>query len=69
MSTNIANIYIDTLAVANYLNIKRKSVYPIIHREKIPYIKIGRFYRFKLSDFLAWLQSKTVNPLEISRQV
>ncbi|HIH97152.1 MAG TPA: helix-turn-helix domain-containing protein, partial [Thermoplasmata archaeon] len=33
--------------IANYLNFSERTIYTMIKRNKIPYIKVGGRYRFK----------------------
>ena len=42
--------------VADYLKISKSKVYYLIRRGEIPYIRIQRNVRVKLSDLLAWLE-------------
>ena len=49
---------IDRLAPANYLGIIPKQVYGKIHKEDIPYEKVGKHIRFKKSSIDAWLKKE-----------
>jgi excisionase family DNA binding protein len=35
-------------------------------RYPIPYIKVGRLVRYRRSDLLAWLESRTVSPSPVT---
>lgn len=50
-------LLIDLYEVARLLNVTRMTVYNLIHREEdpLPYIKIGRATRVKVTDLTAWL--------------
>ena len=37
------------------------SVWRCVGRYSLPYVKLGRLIRYRKSDLLAWLQSRTVN--------
>jgi len=43
--------------LAKYLQVSEKWVYERIQRNEIPFIKIGKFPRFKKSDIDHWLNS------------
>lgn len=46
--------------VASLLSIKKISVYGLVNRKKIPYIKVsGRMLRFDRSEIVAWLENKS----------
>lgn len=45
--------------IANYLNFSERTIYTMIKKNKIPYIKIGGQYRFKRETIDGWLQKKT----------
>jgi len=48
--------------VAKVLSVKKSTIYQWVHMRLIPYIKVGRFVRFKEKDIQKWLQSKEVKP-------
>jgi len=43
--------------LAEYLHVSDQWVYERIHLKEIPFIKIGKFPRFKKSDIERWLDS------------
>lgn len=45
--------------IANYLNFSERTIYTMIKKNKIPYIKVGGQYRFKRETVDEWLQKKT----------
>jgi len=48
--------------LAKVLSVKKSTIYQWVHMRLIPYIKVGRFVRFKEKDIQRWLQSKEVKP-------
>lgn len=46
--------------MAEYLGVKVSTIYQWTHIGFIPHMKLGRFVRFKESDVLKWLDSKSV---------
>ncbi len=51
--------------VARILGVSVKYVYHLTHTGKIPYIKWGRYLRFRKSDIEQWLMENTVAQTEI----
>ena len=52
--------------LAEYIGVSSQWVYERVHLKEIPYIKMGKFPRFKKADIDKWLDSlKTpvINPL------
>jgi len=44
--------------VADYIGFQKASIYGLINRKSIPYIKCGRLVKFEKSQIDLWLQSK-----------
>lgn len=55
--------------LSGYLQIPICSIYGMVERKEIPYIKIGRLIRFKMSEIGSWLESKKVNPVSPEKEV
>ncbi|MBR0351668.1 MAG: helix-turn-helix domain-containing protein [Oscillospiraceae bacterium] len=55
-------ILIDLSEVARLLGVSRPTVYSLLHREydPLPYIKIGRLTKVKLTDLNQWLDRQGV---------
>lgn len=49
--------WVDTKAVAEYLNINRQTVFVWIAKKNLPAVRVGKSWRFKLSEVEAWLRS------------
>jgi excisionase family DNA binding protein len=47
--------------MAGYLGVKVSTIYQWTHIGYIPHVKLGRFVRFKESEVLKWLESKSNN--------
>lgn len=54
---------LDTAQTADYLGTTVRHVQNLIYHRRIPYVKVGRFVRFRPSDLDAWLDANTV-PIE-----
>ncbi|MDA8215114.1 MAG: helix-turn-helix domain-containing protein [Nitrospiraceae bacterium] len=50
--------------MAEILGVKVSTLYAMTHYKKIPFFKLGKLVRFRLSDVESWLQSKMVKPEE-----
>jgi len=50
---------LDINQVAEFLQIKRSTLYDWVHRRKIQYVKIGGTLRFKKSDILNLIDRNT----------
>jgi len=48
--------------LAEYINIKVKTVYDLVYRKRIPYTKIGRCLRFDIGLIDEWIKLKTNIP-------
>lgn len=48
--------------LSQLLNIKQKTIYDWVHKEKIPYYKMEGLLRFNEDEILQWLKSKKHNP-------
>lgn len=60
------------LEVADYLNIKQKTIYAKVEAGEIPYYRIGRLLRFTKDEIDEWLKTKkvaTVNPEETAKKI
>ncbi|MDR3239013.1 MAG: helix-turn-helix domain-containing protein [Clostridiales bacterium] len=49
--------WVDTKAVAEHLNINRQTVFAWIAQRKLPAVRVGKAWRFKLSEIDTWLRS------------
>jgi excisionase family DNA binding protein len=48
----------DVDELANYLKLKKQTIYNWLHQEKISGIKVGGVWRFDRRDVDSWLQSR-----------
>ena len=46
--------------VADYLSVKKGTIYGWTHMEFIPHIKLGKSLRFRESDIDAWIEKRFV---------
>lgn len=49
---------IDIDELANYLKLRRQTIYNWLHQKKISGIKIGGVWRFNKKDIDEWLKTK-----------
>ncbi len=47
---------------ADYLRLAKQTIYNMVNREEIPYLKAGRQLRFRKSDLDTWLESSAATP-------
>jgi len=48
--------------LAQVLSVKKSTIYQWRHLGLIPYIKVGRFLRFREKDIQMWLSTREVKP-------
>ena len=61
------NEYLTVAEVRRYLNISQSSTYELVHRRDFPVCQFGGHIRIPQQAFLAWVDSKTYIPEELSR--
>jgi len=61
MKTNQTEL-MTTDEVATYLRRSVQSIRDLCRSGRIPHIRVGGQYRFRLSDIEAWLEEHTVQP-------
>lgn len=49
---------LDVTQLASVLNISPKTLYDWVHKEKIPYVKLGHLIRFDCEDIREWIKSR-----------
>ncbi len=66
MSNNELDELFSVESLSKYLGVSKQWIYERIHLKEIPYIKVGKFPRFKKSDIEKWLKKNevpAVNPI------
>lgn len=48
--------------VAEALGVKRSSVPSLVARDGLPCVRVGRAYRFRMDQVIAWCEERTVRP-------
>ena len=43
--------------IANHLNVRALTIYKWLERKKMPAHKVGRLWRFKISEIDSWVRS------------
>jgi excisionase family DNA binding protein len=44
---------------AAFLKVKKRTIYDLVQRKRIPYLKIGKLLRFSKQNLLEWMQRET----------
>lgn len=47
--------------VGNLLSVKTSTIYNWVHKEEIPYVKVGRLLRFDQSKITEWVNQNSGN--------
>lgn len=47
---------LDKPETAAYLNLKPRTLDYLVEKRRIPFVRVGRFIRFKREDLDAWLE-------------
>lgn len=50
--------YISMKEVCDYLSVQRQTVLSWITQRDFPAVKVGKFWRFKLSEIEAWIKTQ-----------
>ncbi len=50
--------FLNVEELAQFLNVKRSTVYDWVHKSSIPHYKLGKLVRFRESEIVAWLKTK-----------
>lgn len=53
----MAERWLSVAEIAEYLGVKRDTVYKWIERKAMPAHKVGRLWKFKLNEVDAWVRS------------
>ena len=53
----MAERWLSVADIAEYLGVKRDTVYKWIERKRMPAHKVGRLWKFKLDEVDAWVRS------------
>jgi excisionase family DNA binding protein len=57
------NNILDVEGLADYLKVNKSWVYDQVKNSAIPYVKAGKFLRFRKSAIDKWIEMQTVRPL------
>lgn len=49
---------------ADYLGLKKSTIYAYIHERKLPYYKRGHIVRFKVEELDEWMEASRVESLQ-----
>lgn len=67
--SNEKNVVFDVKGLAAYLHVNASWVYQQIHAHSIPFLKIGKYPRFKKREIDQWLESKDIRPIPVLKAV
>ena len=48
--------WVDTKTVAEYLHVNKQTAFTWIAQKKLPAVRLGKSWRFRLSEIDAWLR-------------
>lgn len=54
-----ASEYLDATTLAELLGVARSTVPQLVKREGLPTVRLGRAYRFRRTEVIAWLEART----------
>ena len=60
--------WVSVEQIAKHLNVKPDTVYKWLERKEMPAHKVGRLWRFKISDIDAWVRSSGAASKEKKRR-
>jgi excisionase family DNA binding protein len=60
--------YVDSDALAAYLGVSRRTIEDWVHRRDVPFHKVGRLVRFRLSEIDTWIAQRTQATVEPSER-
>jgi excisionase family DNA binding protein len=63
LKNNSSDPLLSPIEASRYIGVTENtlSVWRCVGRYAIPYIKVGRLVRYRMSDLDAWLESRTLN--------
>lgn len=61
--TSIARRLLNIQDVAEYTGLSIHTLYTMVSKRRIPYVKMGRLTKFDKYELDRWIQSHTVKPL------
>jgi excisionase family DNA binding protein len=59
---NVEHEFLTAEGVAELLGVHSKTVAKLVVREQLPARRLGRSYRFRRSEVVAWLEERAVRP-------
>jgi excisionase family DNA binding protein len=59
------NKFLTITELSEYINTKKTTIYDMVYRKRIPYIKIGKLLRFNKETIEIWIKSKTFIPFDM----
>lgn len=60
MDMDMGDTVFTVATLAEYLQVSKQWVYERVHLKKIPYIKMGKFPRFRKREIDIWLESSKI---------
>ncbi len=57
--------YLTIEEVCDILQVKKHYIYALTSQRRIPFLKMGRFLRFRKEDIDEWLKDKTNKPQDV----
>ena len=57
--------FIDADDLADFLKIKKRTIYHFVATQNIPHYRVGRLIRFKLSEIEEWMNNNKSEQLNV----
>lgn len=54
--------FVDGAEVARHLHVKPSSIPTLVKRDGLPHHRVGRQYRFRLAEVVAWAEERAQRP-------
>ena len=61
-NTKTEKEFFTVRTLAEYLSVKRSTVYGWVHQNKVPYLKDGNFLRFRKAEIDSWRLAHSIRP-------
>jgi DNA binding domain, excisionase family len=66
MENNIQRQFLSPSELSRYLGLSLNTIYTWVNQRKIPYIKVSRLVKFKISEIDDWMRTMRVAPFDMS---
>jgi len=67
MDNNIKKQFLSPQELSAYLGLSLNTIYSWVNQRRIPYIKVSRLVKFKVSEIDEWMRGMRVEPTDLLR--